>query len=411
MSDIADVIFNEYVEELRERNTPNILNDIMLLRDNNLAVSLSETNYLYTEEPGLYRLGSKFMCKYNPSLKEFRRQLGYYEFGGEYGSKADTNPKLLKVAQASLEKGVYYAQFDSSNFALFSVTSNNEDAAYMYNAQLVFIGEDHKYWRNKFEKMRKKYTKLYTSQKHEFIVNMPSFSHQPAIFKPFDHVIFKEKENVIKYIDNWLNNVPEYYNKYKMIPKLSVILYGDPGTGKSTFGKALARYLDIQRVVNVDPGSFDYDSDGRYDPFGRLRNADYSYVMSLDDIDCYCESRETSKNSENNETVASLLSFLDNPPTTNIKCKDGMRYPVSIIVASTNYYDKLDSAVKRYGRFDLKIHMPLFEKPEAQQMCDLYGLQLENLVDGTNEKDFKISPAELQAKCLENIDKSLKQSG
>lgn len=411
MSDIAEAIFNEYVEELRERNTPNVLNDVGLLRDNNLAIVINENSFMYSEEPNLCRVGSKFMRKHNSELKDFKRKLGVYEFGGENGSQADANPKLIKLARGILDIGTYYAQLDASNFAILDISCKDEDAYYMYTTKMVFVGDDNKTWKRRFDKMRDKYDKIYRSQVHEFISAIPSMSTQPAMFKAFDSVVFKEKDKVLKYVDNWVKNVPEYYNKYKMIPKLSVILYGDPGTGKSTFGKALAKYLKIGRVVNVEPNYFlDYERDERHNPFDRFRQYGNGFVISLDDIDCYCDNRENQKEKSDNSVMASLLSFLDNPPTTTIKCADGLTYPVSIVVASTNYFDRLDDAVKRYGRFDLRIHMPVFEKPEAQEMCDLYGLKLEDLVEGSNKKGFTISPSELQAKCLENVDKNLKQS-
>ena len=109
--------------------------------------------------------------------------------------------------------------------------------------------------------------------------------------------------------------------------------------------------------------------------------------------------------------LSNLLSFLDNPPTFEFKAKDGYRYPISIVVATTNYYDKLDDAVKRFGRFDKKIEMNYFTRDEAQEMCSIYDLKLDDIVDNSNDKDFSISPAELQAICLENVDSSLKNIG
>ena len=87
---------------------------------------------------------------------------------------------------------------------------------------------------------------------------------------------------------------------------------------------------------------------------------------------------------------------------------NGIQYPVSIVVATTNYYDKLDPAVKRHGRFDLTLEMKNFNRKEAQKMCDIYGLKLEDIVEKSYKSDFRISPSKLQAICLENVDNSLK---
>ena len=104
------------------------------------------------------------------------------------------------------------------------------------------------------------------------------------------------------------------------------------------------------------------------------------------------------------------MSFLDNPKTFYYKAKNGTYYPVSIIIATTNYIDKLDDAVKRFGRFDLQIEMIDFDKDHAEEFCKLYDLTLSDVVDGDINKDFTISPAKLQALCMENIDKSFKKN-
>ena len=127
-------------------------------------------------------------------------------------------------------------------------------------------------------------------------------------------------------------------------------------------------------------------------------------------MDCICKSRtEKSDDADNDKVLSKLLAFLDNPKTFYFKAKDGTYYPVSIIVATTNYIDKLDDAVKRFGRFDLQIEMVDFDEKYAEDFCNLYDLHLSDVVDDI-PKDFTISPAKLQALCMENIDKALKKN-
>lgn len=403
-ADIASVIFTEYIEELKNSNIPDVLSDLPLLLQNNRASMFKETSYSYTSYPTLVRVASSFIQKYNKELKSHRRVLSDFEFGGKNNTKADDNKTLLKLAGKVLPNGVYYAQLDYNNFMIIRITEVGEYSD--DECTVVFVGEDHLKYKNKFVKYWDKFKRVSDDDKREFIRDITGRDEpRQIIFKPFEHVIFKDKDKIIKYIDNWRKNIPTYYNRHKMIAKLSVILYGDPGTGKSTFGKALAKYLGMNNVVTVPPSYFTKSNEG-----GSKRLYISDFVISLDDIDCYCQSREDSKDKDNNEALAALLQFLDNPPTTLIKCDDGVQYPVSIVVASTNYYDKLDDAVKRYGRFDLKVHMPLFTAKEAQEMCDLYGLQLEDLVKDSKEEDFTISPSELQAICLEHVDSDMKNT-
>ena len=217
----------------------------------------------------------------------------------------------------------------------------------------------------------------------------------------------RDKDKVIKYIDNWVANIPYFYKKYNMISKLSVILYGEPGTGKSTFCQAVARYLGIHNIVPIQPNTFETKSTIR-SPFSEL----VPVIYSIDDIDCVCKSRDDKKSTkEDSMATANVLAFLDNPPPFFFKAKDGMMYPVSICIATTNYYDKLDPAVKRYGRFDLHIAMNEFDKELAEEMCKVYDLELKDVLseEELNAKNFHYSPAKLQAMCLANIDKRMKE--
>jgi ATP-dependent 26S proteasome regulatory subunit len=82
---------------------------------------------------------------------------------------------------------------------------------------------------------------------------------------------------------------------------------------------------------------------------------------------------------------------------------------VSILVATTNYFDKLDDAVKRYGRFDFQLEMDYFNFDEAEEMCKLYNVDIYTLFTSIDKETFSISPAQLQAMCIENIDNALKK--
>ena len=404
---ISECISIEYIDELRNNNIPDVLSNLTLLAKNNLAITISDSSSISTSYPSLYRTASKFIQKYNETLKSYRKRLSSYEYGGSDNTMAEDHGKLIKLAKCVLENGVYYAQLDSKNYCVLELSE--EDDGYIINSKLSFIGEDWRHWKTKFDKFSSKYKKYMDETKRETIRDIDnSRDSKVVVFKPFSQMIFKGKDEVMTYIDNWLDNIPIYYKKYNMIAKLSIILYGDPGTGKSTFAKALAKHLGISSITTVKPSHFS----------NRFENSNTRAVISpynstvycLDDIDCYCRSREESQDKENGEILANLLAFLDNPPTVYIKCKDGISYPVSIIVATTNYFEKLDDAVKRYGRFDLRIHMPLFTRKEADEMCSLYDLRLEDLVKDSNNKDFTISPSYLQALCLENIDKNMKKS-
>ena len=413
-TNIIEYIMQDYVEQIKERvNQPSILDKLPMLITNGYACKISDQGYTDGNFGFIgYYLACKFMQKKNKSLKKHRKKLEKYEFGGEENKCAKNDPKLLNLPKYSMENGKDYSTIGESEYAVLEIKTDDDDPYYT-RWDLYFIGKKWKKWKDAYYKMLDKYKSIQEKKKSGRICYPDGRSYPTAIFKPFSQVIFKDKENVIKYIDNWVNNIPIYYGEYKMVSKLSILLYGEPGTGKSTFAKAVANYLGIETITSISPDYF-YSSNSE-SSFNRRSGRNYSSmfgnrcIYTIDDIDCVCHSRELSDDKENNSTMSNLLQFLDNPPTFFYKAKDGIHYPVTIVIATTNYMDKLDDAVKRYGRFDLKIEMVNFTKHEAEEMCNIYKLNILDLIPDCTKEGWTISPSYLQAICLENIDKNLKK--
>lgn len=414
--DICEAIYEDYIEDSDLGKISDLINKIPQLIENNLGCKISDSEYFGSPYANKYRIASKFIQKYNKSIKSNRRMLKPYEFGSSDTVLAKHDENIIKLTKYVLEDGKYFAKLDKSTYCILTLETRDDICV---DSKLYFIGNKWKKWKNKYTEISKKYEELKSKEKSEYIEFAGGRSCRiNTVFKSFDQFIFKDKKSIMKYIDNWIENIPIYYNKYNTIPKLSILLHGTPGTGKSTFYKALAKYLDIDNVTILNPEYFRKsgamnaeDGGSRYrrfdysDPYAK----NYPTLFAIDDIDCICTTRENNnEDKENSMILSSLLSFLDNPPTFDFKAKNGVKYPVSIVVATTNYYDKLDPAVKRFGRFDLTIEMKDFSKKEAQLMCDIYGLKLEDIVKKSNKNDFKISPSKLQAICLKNIDNSLK---
>lgn len=397
---IVDCILNDYINGFNLNDSVNIFNRLPLLVDNGLAYHIYSIDDAEFGIVTIYRVACKFIQKYNKSLKDHRRILNSFEFGGKNNIYADYDAKLINLSKYCLETGKYFAQLDDNEYCALEIRYN--DSTGDVETDLYIISENWKKYKDKFYKMLDKYRQLNSARKKQRIVYTDGRPSNDVIFKSFDQLVMSDKDKILKYIDNWINNIPLYYEKYKMIAKLSIILYGEPGTGKSTFCKALADYLNIDSVLSISPSYFEFNDASKKD-----KSTLYNQIISIDDIDCICKSRDITDDKENTEILSNLLSFLDNPPTFDYKAKNGIRYPVSIIVATTNYYDKLDDAVKRYGRFDLKIAMNNFDKKQAQEMCDIYNLKLDDIVD-TSGDNFSISPSYLQSLCLENIDKNMK---
>lgn len=305
-----------------------------------------------------------------------------------------------------LDKGIYFIDISSgknSNYVVFVSRDVTVDYGTVPDIKLYFVGDSNIKKYNKFMKKYNKVKDKYGTQLATTEYDIVMDTYNDTTFKSFEDMVFANKDKILKYIDNWVNNL-DIYEKYNIVPKLSVLIYGPPGTGKTTFAKALANYLNINMITLIAQEYF------------TMKNPPEFYknngIVLLDDIDTISNNREDDKSMENKNTVSRLLKFLDNPPSCYYRGRDNNDdgRTVQIIIATTNYYDKLDKAVKRFGRFDLQFEMPDFSKAEAIDFCNLYDLQLEDICDNVNTKNFRISPAELQVLCISNIDKRIKES-
>lgn len=419
--EFVEYTLGEYIDSIEATPVEETRNHLNLLVDNGLGVVISgKEDVSWTFAISNYKVASMFMCKHNKKNKKHMKDERTLGPDATKQYIEDNIPELVELSKSGLESGIYYAVLgkkDASekNCAVFFVSAADESDPDIIQYSLYLIGNKCNKYKNKFFDMVNHYKELKKGTVEQTIHYTDGTPTKIARFKPFDQVVFSQKKEVLEYIDNWVNNIPEYY-AYGMTPKLSVLLYGKPGTGKSTFYKALADYLGITRITCMSPSQFAINDGpagngpGNYNRQGVYHSPRYfESIYAIDDIDCICNSRETDESPENSQVLSNLLAWLDNPDTMYYKANDGIYYPISIVVATTNYYDRLDSAVKRYGRFDLQIEMNEFSEKEAKEMCNVYGLKLKDVVDEKITKDFIISPAKLQALCLEKIDKGLKE--
>lgn len=399
MVSISEYLFNEYIDNIKTSPVADVFGKMDMLIDNDLAFKIRSSDDLIGNVFSKYRVACKWLIKNNKELKKYKRIPEKYEVGSKDNRTNDVNSKIVKLTKYILDSGRYICQLDDSNYLAMYVTIDNHEVT----SNIYFIGDKWYSWYKKFNKECQKYNDLLNNGVTDIIYYTDGSRFSKSIFKSFDQLIMTDKNDIINYIDNWYNSIP-MYKKYGVIPKLSILVHGEPGTGKSSFAKAVANHFDIHCIEKVTPSFFE-DNDSNKSSINMWEPT----VLLLDDIDCVAKSRTDRKSDDKNESkVAALLSFLDNPPTFKMTVNDGKPHDVSIIIATTNFYDKLDPAVKRYGRFDKKLEMNNFNKETAQQMCDLYDLKLEDVVKDSDTNGFNISPSHLQALCFEAVDKKFK---
>lgn len=204
-----------------------------------------------------------------------------------------------------------------------------------------------------------------------------------------DHV----KKSIIEHIDNFINSKEMYVSK-SLLYKSGVLLYGDPGTGKTSLSTAIASKYGLHMVI-IDMNTFDKLDVGKLTACLNSTPGK-SFLILLEDIDTLFGNLDRNSNEldkDDKSVVNKLLQLLDsNSSPTNC-----------IFVATTNHIDKLDPAILRDGRFDLKVEVKGISKPVAKEMCKSFELSESEINTILADEKFPINQSHLQGKLISHI--------
>jgi len=162
-----------------------------------------------------------------------------------------------------------------------------------------------------------------------------------------------DKELLLDDWDNFLSKETCIWYKDHGIPyKRSYLFYGVPGTGKTSIIQALAgKYKRKVCFLHAHHPKFTDDAFKKC-----MLEVPNKAVIVLEDIDAlFGKNREKKAAGNVPLTFTGLLNGLD-----GIGHKDGM-----IVVATTNYIDRLDDALIRAGRMDVKVE---FKRATHEQL-------------------------------------------
>ena len=274
-----------------------------------------------------------------------------------------------------------------------------------------------------------------------------------AASKTFDSLFFPEKDELLSLLDAFHAGTGRFAVKGSP-KKLGVLLHGPPGTGKTSLIKALAARLD-RSIVSIPLGRiktnqelFDAVFDMKYgvaDADVPVRLTFKQTVFVLEDVDA-ASSVVLKRSSSTPEPVApapapaiekdgdpikALLECLFNgddkaisgptmalgalKPTRDrldlsgiLNVLDGVvDTPDRILIMTTNHPERLDPALVRPGRVDVKLRLGYVQRTEARQMVEHYVLRRPMDVremgvfwqawDSRASQD--VTPAELEQMC------------
>jgi transitional endoplasmic reticulum ATPase len=178
---------------------------------------------------------------------------------------------------------------------------------------------------------------------------------------------------------------PEKAKSLGLKPGGGVLLYGPPGNGKTTLGKAIAHDLDAAFFYASGAqirSKWHGESEQKLRKLVQAAKEEPVAVLFLDDVDGLLPKRSGQSVVDNRIVVqflAEIGGFEENPNTL-------------LLLGATNKPWEIDEAVFRTGRFDEKIYIPPPDRPARlgilkMQVKDVAGadqLDLEALADRLN---------------------------
>lgn len=147
-----------------------------------------------------------------------------------------------------------------------------------------------------------------------------------------------------------------------------ILLYGPPGTGKTFIVKCLAGALNCKIAVvqtsEVLASIVGVAEKNMRDIFAQAAELDRCIIF-LDEIDSICSDRSSDDSRHTKSILTTMLTCMDGFLKTT---KPGQ---LRIIVAATNLPWALDPALKRGGRFETQIYVPLPDFPAREKFVAL----------------------------------------
>ena len=215
-------------------------------------------------------------------------------------------------------------------------------------------------------------------------------------------------ENLLEDLNSFLKS-EDWYNEHDIPYSRGYLLYGKPGTGKTSIIKGISNYCKRHiHYLNLSQVATDNEL------IGLLKKINYKEtILVIEDIDCMLDSIKERKNDDSNieikKQLEELKDSMDKLKDTNshgnsygkeqrksyitlsglLNAIDGVfNNDGRILIMTTNRPEELDSALLRAGRIDRKYHLSYCDQHQVNKIyhsffgedCD--EKQLENIKNG-----------------------------
>ena len=171
---------------------------------------------------------------------------------------------------------------------------------------------------------------------------------------------------------------PEVFNRLGIEAPKGVFMYGPPGTGKTLTARAVANETDAYFVSISGPeimGKFYGESEARLRSIFEDAQKHAPAIIFIDEIDAIAPKREDmgSEKQVERRVVSQLLALMD-----GLESRGHV-----IVIGATNIPNTIDPALRRPGRFDREISIPIPDKNGRLEILEIHtrGMPLAKDVD------------------------------
>lgn len=179
---------------------------------------------------------------------------------------------------------------------------------------------------------------------------------------------------------------PQVFERLGIGAPKGVFLYGPPGTGKTLIARAVANETDAYFTHISGPeimGKFYGESEARLRSVFEDAQSHAPAIIFIDEIDSIAPKREEMGGEKQVErrVVAQLLSLLD-----GLESRGQV-----IVIGATNIPNTIDPALRRPGRFDREISIPIPDKNGRLDILEIHTRGMPLAEDVSREKLAEIT--------------------
>ncbi len=191
---------------------------------------------------------------------------------------------------------------------------------------------------------------------------------------------------------------PQMFDRLGIAAPKGVLLYGPPGTGKTLIARTIAseahaKFFSVSgpEIIHKFYGESEAHLRKIFEEAGRQGPS----IIFLDEIDSIAPRRERVTGEVEKRVVAQLLALMDGLA----------RRQNVIVIAATNLPDSLDPALRRPGRFDREIEIPVPDRAGRAEILEIHahGMPLSSEVSLSSfaARTHGFVGADLEALCRE----------